>query len=227
MVIAALAQGEVVGGLVAYELEKFERARSEFYIYDLAVEAGHRRRGIASACIRRLRRLRPSAAAPCSSSRPIGLTAPPSPSTKNSGPRRTFSTSIFPCGPGSRPLRRQPTPRQQPLRFRHDAADDFACRRNVVDQPARLAGDHGGGVEIAPLARRRVFARDLVAGSGSVRPRGRASAAGTGCAGSGRCSSGQLLPRAMSNTTERTLSPSPAATMRCLASAAPSASSEA
>ena len=55
VVIAALAQGEVVGGLVAYELEKFERARSEFYIYDFAVEAGHRRRGIASACIRRLR----------------------------------------------------------------------------------------------------------------------------------------------------------------------------
>jgi aminoglycoside 3-N-acetyltransferase I len=54
VVIAALAQGEVVGGLVAYELEKFERARSEFYIYDLAVAAGHRRRGIASACIRRL-----------------------------------------------------------------------------------------------------------------------------------------------------------------------------
>ena len=52
--IAAFARGEVVGGLVAYELEKFERARSEFYLYDLAVEAGHRRRGIASACIRRL-----------------------------------------------------------------------------------------------------------------------------------------------------------------------------
>ena len=47
--------GAVIGGLVAYELEKFERRRSEFYIYDLAVDASHRRRGVASACIERLR----------------------------------------------------------------------------------------------------------------------------------------------------------------------------
>ena len=46
---------EVVGGLVAYELDKFERARRELYIYDLAVAAPYRRRGIATALISRLR----------------------------------------------------------------------------------------------------------------------------------------------------------------------------
>jgi aminoglycoside 3-N-acetyltransferase I len=45
----------VVGGLAAYELEKFERARSEIYIYDLAVAEAHRRKGIATALIRALR----------------------------------------------------------------------------------------------------------------------------------------------------------------------------
>lgn len=42
---------DVIGGLVAYELRKFERARSELYIYDLAVRRSHRRRGIATALI--------------------------------------------------------------------------------------------------------------------------------------------------------------------------------
>lgn len=55
IVLAALAGEEVAGGLVAYELEKFERARSEVYIYDLAVAEAHRRQGIATALIERLR----------------------------------------------------------------------------------------------------------------------------------------------------------------------------
>ena len=38
VVLAALAGDEVVGGLVAYELDKLERARREVYIYDLADE---------------------------------------------------------------------------------------------------------------------------------------------------------------------------------------------
>lgn len=48
---------ELVGGLVAYELTKLERARSEIYIYDLAVAETHRRQGIATALIERLREL--------------------------------------------------------------------------------------------------------------------------------------------------------------------------
>jgi len=49
--IGAVIEGQVVGGLVAYELRKFERERSEFYIYDLAVLEPFRRRGIATALI--------------------------------------------------------------------------------------------------------------------------------------------------------------------------------
>jgi aminoglycoside 3-N-acetyltransferase I len=55
--LAALSGGDVVGGLVAYELGKFEQPRSEIYIYDLAVAEPHRRQGIATALIERLREI--------------------------------------------------------------------------------------------------------------------------------------------------------------------------
>jgi aminoglycoside 3-N-acetyltransferase I len=55
VVLAAERDGAVVGGLVAYELDKFEQARRELYIYDLAVAEPHRRRGIARALIEELR----------------------------------------------------------------------------------------------------------------------------------------------------------------------------
>jgi aminoglycoside 3-N-acetyltransferase I len=55
--LAALKNGSVVGGLAAYELKKFEQERSEIYIYDLAVAAGHRREGIATALIQELKRI--------------------------------------------------------------------------------------------------------------------------------------------------------------------------
>lgn len=47
--------GAVVGGLVAYELDKFEQARREIYIYDLAVLEDHRRQGVATGLIHLLR----------------------------------------------------------------------------------------------------------------------------------------------------------------------------
>ena len=55
--LAARKGDAVVGGLVAYELKKFEQQRSEIYIYDLAVAAPHRREGIATALIRCLQRV--------------------------------------------------------------------------------------------------------------------------------------------------------------------------
>lgn len=55
IVLVALAGEAVVGGLVAYELFKLEQARSEIYIYDLAVVEAHRRQGIATQLIDRLR----------------------------------------------------------------------------------------------------------------------------------------------------------------------------
>jgi len=55
--LAALKDGEVVGGIAAYELRKFEQARSEIYIYDLAVADAHRRQGVATEMIRELQRI--------------------------------------------------------------------------------------------------------------------------------------------------------------------------
>ena len=49
--LAALKGDEVVGGIAAYELRKFEQERSEIYLYDLAVAEAHRREGIATALI--------------------------------------------------------------------------------------------------------------------------------------------------------------------------------
>lgn len=53
--LAALEGMDVVGGLAAYELKKFEQERSEIYIYDLAVSSEHRRKGIATALIEKLK----------------------------------------------------------------------------------------------------------------------------------------------------------------------------
>ena len=57
IVLAALAGETPVGGLVAYEHDKFEQARREVYLYDLAVAAAHRRQGVATALIGELRRI--------------------------------------------------------------------------------------------------------------------------------------------------------------------------
>ena len=53
--MAAMDGEEVVGGLAAYVLEKFERERKEVYIYDLAVLEAHRRKGIARGLIEALK----------------------------------------------------------------------------------------------------------------------------------------------------------------------------
>ncbi len=55
--LAALKGDEVVGGIAAYVLPKFEQERSEIYVYDLAVAGEHRRQGIATALITELKRV--------------------------------------------------------------------------------------------------------------------------------------------------------------------------
>ncbi len=55
--VAALNGENVVGGLAAYQLDKFEQDRREIYIYDLAVLEGHRRKGVATGMINALRRI--------------------------------------------------------------------------------------------------------------------------------------------------------------------------
>lgn len=49
--LVAECENAAVGALVGYELEKFEQARSEYYIYDLGVAERARRQGIATRLI--------------------------------------------------------------------------------------------------------------------------------------------------------------------------------
>jgi aminoglycoside 3-N-acetyltransferase I len=55
--LVALDGNKVVGGLAAYELEKFEQERKEIYIYDLAVAESYRRKGIATKLIKELKQV--------------------------------------------------------------------------------------------------------------------------------------------------------------------------
>ena len=57
IVVVALRGSEVIGGLAAYEMQKFERERREIYIYDLAVATAHRRKGVATGLIGELKRI--------------------------------------------------------------------------------------------------------------------------------------------------------------------------
>ncbi len=57
VLLVAEGEGKMVGALAAYVLPKFEQARSEVYIYDLAVAESCRRRGVATALIEALRRI--------------------------------------------------------------------------------------------------------------------------------------------------------------------------
>ena len=53
--IAAFEDSTVIGGIAAYVLPKFEQARTELYIYDVAVDEASRRRGVATAMIQALK----------------------------------------------------------------------------------------------------------------------------------------------------------------------------
>lgn len=55
IVIVATDNGKVIGGLVAYVLDKFEMERREVYIYDLAVAGDYQRQGIGARLIAKLK----------------------------------------------------------------------------------------------------------------------------------------------------------------------------
>lgn len=86
---AAAIDGAVVGGIAAYVLDKFEQARREVCLYDLAVAEAHRWGGIATALIAELRRIAASVGAMSSSFRPITATTRPSRYTRDSVSART------------------------------------------------------------------------------------------------------------------------------------------
>lgn len=88
--LVAEAGGEPVGALAAYVLPKFEQARSEIYIYDLAVLERARRQGVATALIDALRAIARAVARGPSSCRPTSCprTNPPARSIASSPARR-------------------------------------------------------------------------------------------------------------------------------------------
>ncbi|RRR67037.1 MAG: AAC(3)-I family aminoglycoside N-acetyltransferase [Candidatus Viridilinea halotolerans] len=57
IVLVAIRDDAVVGGIAAYELMKFEQERSEIYLYDLAVASDQRRQGVATTLIHALQQL--------------------------------------------------------------------------------------------------------------------------------------------------------------------------
>ena len=54
IVLIAQDESSVIGGLVAYELKKFEQERSEIYLYDLAVSTAYQRKGMGTTLIKNL-----------------------------------------------------------------------------------------------------------------------------------------------------------------------------
>lgn len=55
IVIAALSEGEVLGGLTAYELPMIYSDASEIMLYDMAVRTDHQRKGIGKGLIQSLK----------------------------------------------------------------------------------------------------------------------------------------------------------------------------
>lgn len=57
LLLVALQNARVIGGLSAYVLPKPEQDRCEIFVYDLGVAESHRRQGIATALLRRIQEI--------------------------------------------------------------------------------------------------------------------------------------------------------------------------
>ncbi|MEZ5427973.1 MAG: GNAT family N-acetyltransferase [Pyrinomonadaceae bacterium] len=57
VVVATSENGEVIGGLTAYELRKYKREATEMFLYEIGVAESFRRRGIARELIAFLKRV--------------------------------------------------------------------------------------------------------------------------------------------------------------------------
>src|SRR5258708_19970204 len=55
IILVAQEGGSVIGGLVAYELKKFEQERSEIYIYDLSVSKVYQRKQVGTTLLKTLK----------------------------------------------------------------------------------------------------------------------------------------------------------------------------
>jgi aminoglycoside 3-N-acetyltransferase I len=56
-VVVAWREGQVIGGLTAYELEMYTEAATELFIYEVGVAEAHRRQGVGRALIESAREL--------------------------------------------------------------------------------------------------------------------------------------------------------------------------
>lgn len=54
---AVLQNDQVIGGITGYELQKYYKAESEFFIYDLAIEPSHQRLGIATRLLEKIKEI--------------------------------------------------------------------------------------------------------------------------------------------------------------------------
>lgn len=57
VVLVALQEEEVIGGLTAYELPMYKESKPEYFLYEIAVAPAHRQQGIARALIETLKKL--------------------------------------------------------------------------------------------------------------------------------------------------------------------------
>lgn len=54
-VIVAITDGKVIGGLTAYELAAYKNEDAEMFLFELGVDEHHRRKGVATALIEKLK----------------------------------------------------------------------------------------------------------------------------------------------------------------------------